>query len=206
MFYTVCKIIGILPLELLYFFRIRCIGKEKIPKKGALVVCCNHLSAMDPVFLMLKFRRHIRFIAKAEAFKTKIGGWFLRGMGAFPVHRGEADVDAVKTALRTLKEGGVLGVFPEGHRQKQGKPHDSPHSGAVMFAAKTKATVLPITITGEGGRVRFLHRVTLYIGDPVPFENLGLQANNKEEYARVTNELMETIYARKAALDAGKEP
>lgn len=202
MFYSVIKALGYPLFHLLFLFRVRYIGKENMPKEGPVIVCCNHLFALDPCFLIAMFRRKISFMAKEELFRHKFANWFLRKMKVFPVSRNEADVDAVKTSLRTLKNGEVLGIFPEGHRQQEGRERDVPHGGTVMFAAKTKATILPVTITGTNGRVRLFHKVIVKCGKPIPYEELGLVSADKAEYNRVSAEIMAQIYKTKDELDA----
>ncbi len=199
--YSLLRAIAYWPFQLAFLFRAKYVNRPLVPKEGPLVICCNHISMMDPAFLVCVTKRKIRFMAKAEAFEGRFLGWFLRCVGAFPIRRGEADLEAVKTSLRILKEGGVLGIFPEGHRQKPGKPRDEAHGGFVMLAAKTGATILPMAITGKNGRIRPFSKVVVKCGDPIPADQLGLTTKNNEEYKRVAKDIMDGIYKMKETID-----
>lgn len=199
--YSILKYLLYIPYHLFFLFRVRYIGRKNMPKDGPVVVCCNHISLMDPVFVICLFRRRIRFMAKAEAFKNPFMNWFLRNAGVFPIRRGEADIEAIKTAMRILKDGGVLGIFPEGHRQRPGEPRGESQAGGIMLAAKTNATVLPVAITGKDSRIRIFRKVVIKCGEPIPCDQLGLKAKSNEEYKRVSKEIMDKIYALKAEID-----
>ena len=97
-------------------------GEEHIPEKGAFIVASNHASYFDPPLIGTAMRHHlIHFMAKEELFHNPLMGWFLRYVGTFPVHRGRVDRKALVEALRVLKQGCVLGIFPEGTSRDQGK-------------------------------------------------------------------------------------
>ncbi len=128
-------------------YRLKVVGSENIPK-GPAVVCGNHTANIDSVMLFLAFKLKERpaVIAKAELFKTAIARWFFPKMGIFPVHRGKADLAAIKKSLSVLKNGQKLIIFPEGTRVKSGELGDG-KSGAAMFAMRTSSPVLPVYIT-----------------------------------------------------------
>lgn len=199
--YSFLKFIGIIPFNLAFLFKVKYIGGKKMPKEGPVIVCCNHLSVMDPVFLVCMFKRKIRFMCKAEAFKNKFASWFLHSMGVFPIKRGEADMDAVKTSLRILKGGEVLGIFPEGHRQTDMENRDAAHPGVAMFAAKTKATVLPVAITGKNNKISVFKRIVVKCGEPITYDELGFKNFNNDEYKRISSEIMDRIYEMKSEID-----
>jgi 1-acyl-sn-glycerol-3-phosphate acyltransferase len=122
------------------------IGRENVPKDGPLIVVSNHLNNADPPLLGAAIGRRIRFMAKQELFQTK-AGIFYRWFGAFPVRRFEADLAALRRAQTILREGGVLGMFPEGHRS-HGNGMGPPHPGTALIALRTGAPILPVGITG----------------------------------------------------------
>ena len=95
-------------------------NKERFPKEGRVVVCCNHLSNSDPVRLSCSQRRQIFYMAKAELFQFKPFGFILKKLGAFPVQRGKGDVEAIDSAAELLHEECAIGVFIEGTRSKDG--------------------------------------------------------------------------------------
>lgn len=199
--YSFLRAVAYVPFHFAFLFRVRYIDRKFVPQEGPLIICCNHLSVIDPAFLVCITKRRVRFMAKAEAFRGRFGGWFLRCVGAFPVRRGKADVEAIKTSLRILKEGGILGIFPEGHRQRPGAPRDETQAGLVMLAAKTNATILPVALTGAEGRIRPFRKVVVRCGQPIPADQLGLTAKNNDEYKRVSKEIMDKIYEMKATID-----
>ena len=132
-------------LWLIFPYKVR--GRENIPAKKEgqrLMICANHLSLMDPVFLFLTMPQHIYFMAKEESFRPAIGRFFFgKVMGAFPIKRGEADRSALDTAMQIVDDGRVLGIFPEGTRSKTGEIGRF-KSGAALIAAQTGASVLPV--------------------------------------------------------------
>lgn len=129
------------------WFRVRISGSEHIPSHGAAIVAPNHKSFLDAFFVGIATRRHVRFMAKTELLEGPLGWLFLR-LGAFPVRRGEADVEAMKTARSILEQGGLLVIFPEGTRVEDPDALGSPHHGAGRLALQTGAPIIPAAIAG----------------------------------------------------------
>ena len=134
------------------------IGRENLPEHGAML-CPNHNSNWDPVLVALKvpvnYRLHI--MAKKELFCNKVFDWVLRKLGAFPVDRGEGDIEAVKNALKAIKSGDNLLIFPEGTRVEH--EGDLPAKGGVAvigisdFAQDALGDVVFINLPEEGDSV-----------------------------------------------------
>ena len=162
---------GIAFLLLHLFFPVRYEGLENIPKGGGYILCSNHRSAMDVIYLGYHVPQQLRFMAKAELFRKKIAAWFFRTMGAFPVERGRGDLHALDEAGEIIREGGVMAIFPEGTRSRDGKPLPF-HSGFAVVAAHTGADVLPAAISFEG-KVRPWKRVTVRFAPLIPYESFG---------------------------------
>ena len=99
-------------------------GWKRVPRKGGLLILPNHLADFDPILIQTMCRRRIRFMGKSELFKMRVLGPLLRWAGAFPVKRGEPDRDALKKAVRLLKAGEAVCVFPEGQLSEDGKLQD----------------------------------------------------------------------------------
>ena len=129
------------------WFRVRISGSEHIPATGAAIIAPNHKSFLDAFFVGIATRRHVRYMAKTELFRGPLGWLFLR-LGAFPVRRGEADADAMRTARLILEQGGVVVVFPEGTRVEDPHALGSPHHGAGRLALETSAPMIPAAIAG----------------------------------------------------------
>ena len=125
------------------FLDMEVIGEENIPEKGPFIVACNHASNFDPPLLGTAMRHHlIHFMAKEELFRNPVMGWFLRYVHTFPVHRGRIDRKAVMESFKVLKNGAVLGIFPEGKRTRGGSVGPF-HEGFAGIAIKAKVPVLP---------------------------------------------------------------
>lgn len=172
-------------------YPIKVTGRENIPE-GAAILCPNHTHALDPFFVVFAFRRkHImRAMAKAELMRVPVIGWILRNIGVFGVERGSADITAVKTALRYLKEGRKLLMFPEGTRVSEGESVEA-KTGAAMFATRTGVPIVPIYITKHK---RLFRRNLVAIGKPFEPQFEGRKATN-EELRAIADELMVRIYA-----------
>lgn len=178
----------------LFFFHARVEGAENVPKNGPLVLCANHRSNVDPVILGSACPRPLRYMAKAELFHVPLLGPLVAALGAFPVKRGEGDREAVKRSLRILKQGQVLGMFPEAHRNRAKTGLMRFHSGAVRFAAQTGAPVLPVAIVRGKGFWPF-QRVRVVFGKPVPVEALGW-AKDHPDSARAAAENLQAEVLR----------
>jgi 1-acyl-sn-glycerol-3-phosphate acyltransferase len=144
-------------------------GKDHVPTAGPLIIVANHLNMADPPLLGAAIPRRIHFMAKQELFDSRFG-WAMRWFGAFPVRRFEADLAALRAAQGILKEGGVLGMFPEGHRSRGGGM-GPPHPGTALIALRTGAPLLPVGITGtEHVRTPLVllqkPRIRVVIGEP----------------------------------------
>jgi 1-acyl-sn-glycerol-3-phosphate acyltransferase len=129
------------------FFRIRFIGTEHVPAAGPVVLVANHVSYMDPVLLAIPIHRPLRYMTLEHFFRVPGFGALIRGCGAFPVRGAEADRQAVRTAIRILRAGEVLVIFPEGGRSRDGRllPFQA---GAFRIALQTDAPVVPATLAG----------------------------------------------------------
>ncbi len=145
-------------------FRIKSVGSDNVPEDDGLVLCCNHTSFTDVVFLIMLCPRPISFMGKAELFKNPILSFVLRKMTAFPVQREKSDRSAVKTAKQIVDNGGVLGIFPEGTRKPVGPPARG-KAGAAMIALSAGAKVLPVAIY-RAGKQRLFGKVTVRFGSP----------------------------------------
>ncbi|HUA48775.1 MAG TPA: lysophospholipid acyltransferase family protein [Solirubrobacteraceae bacterium] len=143
--YAVMRTLTVLVLRL--WFRIRVEGTEHVPAAGPAIVAPNHKNFLDPFFIGIATRRHVRYMAKAELMRGPVGWFFLR-LGAFPVRRGGADAEAMETARAILAGGGLVVVFPEGTRVETSDALGSPHHGAGRLALDTGAPIIPAAISG----------------------------------------------------------
>lgn len=124
------------------------IGRENIPQGGAMV-CCNHTAMSDPLFLAFAFQLHnqLRAMAKAELLRVPVVGWVLGKAGVFGVERGKSDIAAIKLAMKFLRDGEKVLLFPEGTRVRSSKGEVSqPKSGAAMLAVRCGVPILPVYV------------------------------------------------------------
>lgn len=149
-------------------YRLRVHRADRIPRSGSAVLVANHSSLMDGPLLFGVLPRDMVFLIKAEMFRGPMG-WFLRRIGQLAVRRGEPDRTPLLAAVRVLRNGGVVGVFPEGTRG-DGEVADA-QNGAAWLARTAQATVLPVACRGTarpaGRGRRWRPRVDVLFGEPV---------------------------------------
>lgn len=161
MFYHLIRLIGKPIFYLLFWPKI--ISKKNVKIKGKAVIISNHVSNWDPLFIAVVFRRHIFWMGKVELFKSAVARFFLQGIAkAFPVRRGEGDLAAIRHSFRVLREGKLLGIFPEGKRNKTGELGRF-EPGTSMIALKNDAPIVPLYIKG---RYKLFRRMKLTVGEP----------------------------------------
>ena len=152
-FYKVIKAIFKYPLKLI--FGIRVTGAQNVPEEGGFLLCSNHTSMADVILIAVAMRHQPRFMAKKEALSVPVAGPFLRALGAFPVDRGGADVGAVKKAISIIEDGGVVSIFPQGHRYPKVAARSTPvRHGAGLIAYRAHCAVLPVYIKTKSGKVK----------------------------------------------------
>ena len=170
----------------------RAIGRENIPEGGVLV-CGNHTAMSDPLFLAFAFRHknQLRPMAKAELLRVPFIGWILRHVGVFGVERGKSDVGAIKQAMKYLKEGEKLLLYPEGHRihESRGEQGEA-KNGAAMLAVRCGVPILPVYVP-EGKP--WFRKTTVVIGKPY-MPQVSSRKGTAEEYDAITADLMERIH------------
>lgn len=164
-------------------------GRENIPE-GACILSSNHSAFSDPIWLVgyANLPTMPRVMAKQELTKVPVISWFCKKLGCIFVNRDGNDLVAIKTAMKTLREGEKLVVFPEGTRVRDGKPSE-PHIGAVLLAARTRCPIVPAYVTMHKKLFRAIHVV---IGRP--YYPKASAKPSPEELEAGTTQLMKTIY------------
>ncbi|UMG92575.1 lysophospholipid acyltransferase family protein [Nocardioides sp. TF02-7] len=178
---------------------------ERFPARGPVVVAGNHVGYADGPLMAIFSPRPVHALTKVEMFTGPLG-WFLRLAGQIPIDRFRVDPGAVRTSLRVLRDGGAVGVFPEGARGAGDL--DRFHRGAAYLAMVTGATVVPVTFLGTrepGGHTDSLPakgaRIDMVVGEPVPFAAVPWPRVRDEVTAR-SQELHRAMLAGlSAALD-----
>lgn len=147
---------------------VRFTGKQNVPAEGAVVVIGNHRHWSDIVLMALAvYPRQVHFMAKSEYSQNRFFNFIIHYLGSFTVERGEADIRAIKTALGYLKQGEVVGIFPEGTRNKTDKLLLDFKPGAFVLASRGKAQVLPLAIYNAPNYASLRKpRTAVQVGEP----------------------------------------
>lgn len=156
----------------------------------------NHVSNYDPpVMTIAMYPRRLNFMAKIELFKVPILSTILRYFGTFPVKRTQFDKTALTIALQLLKDGKMVGIFPQGTRIRKEQARQQVFRGASYLAAKSGSKVLPVGISGtekimpKGSFLPRPAKITVKIGKP-----LELKSQNKTAIADFSVKIMSEIY------------
>lgn len=197
---------------LLALYRTRFVGTENLPAEGGYIVAGNHVSYLDPILLWCGAPKPTHFMAKKELFDAPVIGWGLRRLWAIPIRRATADREAIGRATALLKHGEVIGIFPEGTRQRAGAEGDAElgqaHAGVAFIAMHAGAPVVPVGISGteralpRGSWFPRFPRVTVSYGPPVrpeEFADLG----RKERLEAMTAEIMRRVAQQRSTAEKG---
>lgn len=170
-------------------YRIKKVNEKNIPKDGAYIICANHVNMLDALAVVCSCKRNVRFICKESMFKNKILCWALKLADTIPLNREKNDIESMKRSLKALKNGDILGVFPEGTRKGMEKNLKA-KSGAAFFSLKTGTKVIPLGIQGS---FKPFTKVKLVFGEPLDFSEYYGKEKDKEALEKVTNIIMDNI-------------
>lgn len=170
------------------FHPIEIVGAENLPAEGPVIICSNHTSNLDPFFISYTYKRDIRYMAKKELFMRGPVGYVVRSLKAIPVDRGSNDMSAIRTSLAALKDGDVLGIFPEGHRFRDGKMHEF-QNGVSLLVTRSKAPVVPYRLITD---YKLFHKVRVVIGKPFTYQ-LTPGLNGSEQLSACTKLIYDKI-------------
>lgn len=180
------------------FFRMEIIGQENI-NEGAAMVCANHSSGLDPIFVGMVLDKNDQplFIAKAELFKVPGLSWLIKRLGAVPVDRDKADVGIVKATLSSLKQGQKVIIFPEGTRVAEDSLDDlQAKHGAIKIAERANAPILPVYLPRKKSLFR---KVRIVIGKPYKIEKAD-EKRTSADYDLLSYEMMKKIFDLKDSM------
>jgi 1-acyl-sn-glycerol-3-phosphate acyltransferase len=192
---------------MLGLYRIKVEGLENIPKKGAAIIAANHLSFLDSFFIPLVIkRRRMTYLAKADYFKSWKTAWFFKSVGQISCERagGSKSQQSLEIALDVLKNGNLLGIYPEGTRSPDGYLYRG-RTGVARLALASGAPVIPVGLVGTEevmpkdrklprlwGRVK----VIVKIGKPLDFSRFAGQEQDRFALRSVTDEIVYEIMHR----------
>lgn len=189
----------LLPLAWIVFhigFRVECIGRENLKKvrTSGCIIAPNHVSAIDPVFVVITrfWGRRMVVFAKKELFEINVLlTWFFRWMGALCVRGTREELDVIDQTVEACRNGGTLLIFPEGTREKEGKLLQ-PKSGLFVIAAQAAVDVVPVRILYDtpDGRMKLFCKVKIVYGEPMPAAQFAMESRRD----------LKTLRANKQAL------
>ncbi len=163
-------------------WRIQVSGEENIPEGGA-IVASNHTAFSDVLVISASTKRQVRYMAKKELFKIPLLAQLIRGLGAYPVNRGGADVSSIKLTISMLEAGELIGIFPQGHRHGKKDPRTTEvKAGVGMIAYRSKAPIVPVFIDNARGKTGILRKNYVTFGKPIYFDELEFVSGGQTEY------------------------
>lgn len=161
-----------------FWYRPKVINADVIPKTGPILIVGNHKHVMDQCSVIVSTKRIIHYMAKKEYFDDKKVAWFFKCTGCISVNRSIHDKEAKEKALNVLNNGGAIGLFPEGTRNKTDAFLLPFKFGTVSMAEKTGATIVPFGVTGD---YKFRTKnLTVRFGEPFKVDGMTLEEANKK--------------------------
>ncbi|NSW90446.1 MAG: 1-acyl-sn-glycerol-3-phosphate acyltransferase [Firmicutes bacterium] len=175
------------------FYKVELVGISNVPLKGGAILCANHPGTLDMFFIGYKLKRVVHYMAKEELFKNPILAFILRKLGAFPIKRGKADVESIKTAIRLINEGHIVGILPEGTRTGfKNKKKVQPKPGVAMVATKIKTPIIPVAVSGN---YRLFSKVRVIYGKPFYLDFEEKKKYTMDELKAISQKIMNKIYS-----------
>ncbi|HEY1011561.1 MAG TPA: lysophospholipid acyltransferase family protein [Herpetosiphonaceae bacterium] len=178
--------------------RVRVRGVYNVPRSGPAILISNHLSYSDPASIIGFVPRQVFFMAKSEMFDGGFMDWVVTKAEAFPVKRGQIDMDAMRHAVAILKRGDLLGIYPEGTRSNSHRIREG-RAGVITIARQSGAPIIPVAITGMEHvfrrRFPWIGRpdVTITIGPPVTLAELAGSDPRQADREQLAGAAMERI-------------
>jgi 1-acyl-sn-glycerol-3-phosphate acyltransferase len=197
MIYGISKLVFIFLIK--KNFKLKIYGTKNLPD-APFILASNHASILDPPLVGIACKKHhVDFMAKTELFDTPFWGPWFRLVKCIEVKRGESGVGALKEAVKRLKQGRVVGIFPEGERSIDGNIREA-KKGAGFLIAKAGVPVVPVYVNGswkaypKGGPGRKGTPIDVFVGKPLSFKELSLRGSNgKEDYEAISSLVMGRI-------------
>lgn len=161
-----------------FYYNPKIYCKENLKVEGPVIIAGNHIHLMDQCNVIISTKRIINYMAKKEYFDSWKTRWFFKLVGCIPVDRSKKDPSAKNAALKILRGGGAIGIFPEGTRNKTKEKLLPFKFGAVKMAEETNSFIIPVAVTGT---YHFRSKdLKIKFGSPFKVDNLTLEeANNK---------------------------
>jgi len=189
MLYSFLKGLALIIFKLLFRFQAK--GIQNLPKTGGFILASNHASYLDPIAVGIASKRKLNYMAKVELFRSRFSSWFFFAINVFPVKRDSADLSALKEAMRRVRSGQVLVLFPEGSRRLESFSNE-PYPGIGFLAAKLNVPVIPALVEGTekalpaGAKLIRLTKVSVCFGKQISIER-------RMPYQDIARHIMDSI-------------
>lgn len=180
--------------RLLFGLRVR--GRDRVPMSGGLIIASNHISYCDPPIVGSGVPREVHFLAKEELFRNPVFAGLIRSYNAIPLKRSVGDMGAVRKAVRLIKQGRAVLMFPEGTRSLSGRLLKA-KAGVGMISAMTSAPVVPVYVEGTNdlsSAVLRRQKLSVSFAEPVMPSDFECEAGDeRDQYQKITDEVMRRI-------------
>lgn len=198
--YAAARVFGALLLGGL--MPVRYHGKEKLRAlEGPCVVISNHLHALDPFILAWPIRGECVFLGKKELAKNRLFTWVLEKLHCILVDRHNTDMEAMRNCVKALRMNKVLVIFPEGTRHHEGQMEQI-ENGTSLIVLRGKAPLIPVYLDRP---LKFFRRAEVWVGDPIPFDDLIERGVNRETCGELNDRMRET-YREMVRLHGERQP
>ena len=170
-------------------YRVKKVGEENVPKEGGYIICANHVNYIDAAAIVFFTKRKVCFIGKEDLCRSRIINWLTHLFDCIPIKRNSQDIEAMKRSFKVLKDGEILGKFPEGTRNGLQKG-EQVKNGAAYMAIRTGTPVIPVGIQGS---FKPFTKVTINYGKPLDYSKIQSKSPEKEVLTQVSEEIMNNI-------------
>jgi 1-acyl-sn-glycerol-3-phosphate acyltransferase len=195
--YRVCRNLSRALAEAALDYRV--VNEDRLIETGGVLLCCNHVSYLDPPLAGVAYRGPVHYLARKSLLSNPVSRWLLPRLHVVPIDQDKAGFAGLKTIIRVLKEGHRVLIFPEGTRSADGTLQPG-EPGTGLVVAKAKVPVIPMRLFGAYeslpfGSARFRpNKVTAVIGEPIHFERESLP-DGKDAYQKISDRVMAAIAA-----------
>lgn len=190
-------LVVILKILFIPLFRINIEGLENIDENDKIIVCANHKSLLDPIFLAIALPRDLYFMAKKELFDVPVLKSALKSFGAFPVDRFGRDLKALRYSVSLLKDSKTLGIFPEGTRVSESK-RENVKDGVAFIAIKSDADIVPVEIVST---YKPFKKTNILVKQPIRVNDFK-SMKNKDAMKLITDKVYEKIYENHTIIES----
>ncbi len=190
MLYRFLRIVAKIFIRPLY--RLEVEGYENLPENNGFILCANHWSNWDPIFIAMAMTWPIRFMGKKELFEIPLVRHLVKAIGVFPINREGRDLKAMKYAIGLLNDDQTVGIFPEGKRVSE-VSRSNLKEGVAYIALKAKCDLVPVEVIST---YKPFSKTIVKINKPIEIDSY-LSLKSKEAMVKITDEIYQGIYKSK---------